>query len=361
MFQLMLFSIFLFIRSKEKLSNYLLGIQLISQAAGIWSTFCYHNSEFFTYTYPSLIYVGYPFQFLWGPTFYLYVKSASYRDFKLRLAHIFHFLPFLVIVLFLGLTYFSLSEENKISLLRSHEYFLVSYQGTLDLFVRFQVLFYVVLSLITLHTLKEKIKERYSSISKTNYSWIKFIVIGFTSAYFLTIPFILYWRIFREYNTLINFVTILVYLIYFNLIYFRAWYQSDIFSGVEENVKYKSSKLTKVESQEWIKTLENYVKQNKPFLNPEITLNQLAESIDISPRILSQIINENYQQNFQDYINRLRVEESKKYLLDAKNKKTVLEILYEVGFNTKSAYNIAFKKTTGLTPTEYKKKYQNNV
>ena len=73
--------------------------------------------------------------------------------------------------------------------------------------------------------------------------------------------------------------------------------------------------------------------------------------------MLSQIINEYFEQNFQDYINKQRIEESKKYLLDKVKRKTVLEILYEVGFNTKSSFNIAFKKTTGLTPTEFKKKY----
>jgi YesN/AraC family two-component response regulator len=155
----------------------------------------------------------------------------------------------------------------------------------------------------------------------------------------------------------VDLAIIIPYLVYFNIIFFKAWYKPDIFTGVEEEVKYKSSKLRKEEAENWINRLTQHVELNKPYLNSELTLNQLAENTNIPSRILSQIINEYFNQNFYDYINKLRVEESKKILLDGSSKKTILEILYSVGFNTKSAFNVAFKKSTGLTPTEYKKRF----
>ena len=358
MFQLSIFSIFLFVRKPGKLSNYLLGVQLISQAAGILTGFSYMQSEYFFNNNPHLFFVGFPFTFLWGPTFYFYVKSAAFSDFRLKYKHILHLIPFLIILLFLTVTFFPLGVEEKRTILLNKTFPLFRYGAAIDFFIRAQVLFYIILSIRDLRSLRIKIRENYSSMSKTNYSWIRFIVAGFTVAYILSIPFLIYWNIFHKGRELVNFASIFIYSVYFNFIFFKAWYQPEIFSGVEESVKYKSSKLTKDEAGTWISKLEKYIKSNKPYLNPDLSLNQLAESIQIQPRILSQIINENYNQNFQDYINRLRVEESKIFLADPVSRKTILEILYEVGFNTKSAYNVAFKKTTGLTPTEYKKKFR---
>ena len=72
-------------------------------------------------------------------------------------------------------------------------------------------------------------------------------------------------------------------------------------------------------------------------------------------RYLSQIINDSLQKNFFDFINFYRIEESKNYLSDSKYKKlNILEVLYEVGFNSKSTFNKVFKEHTGLTPTEYR-------
>jgi AraC-like DNA-binding protein len=100
-----------------------------------------------------------------------------------------------------------------------------------------------------------------------------------------------------------------------------------------------------------------YVKENKPYLNPELTLDQLASQLSLRPRVLSKVINEELGQNFYDFINRNRIEEASLLLNNPKDRKiTVLEVLYEVGFNSKSSFNTLFKKYTGLTPSEFKKK-----
>jgi AraC-like DNA-binding protein len=352
-----MFSVFLFIRKAKNVSNYILGLQLFSQAAGIFAGFCFNQFDFFYNNCPHLFFTGYPFMFLWGPTFYLYVKSASYTDFKLKPALLLHFIPFIAIILYLGFTFYPLDTESKRLILNNRENLLFLIYKNLDIFVRVQVLFYIVKSVLILHSIKNKLKENYSSISKTNLSWIRFLVFGFITSYILTVPLItLFSYIFRVVTEPLKLAVIGPYFIYFNVIFYRAWYQSEIFAGVEENVKYKSSKLKKDEAQSWIEKLNEFTAANKPFLNPDLTLNQLAESLDISPRILSQIINEYFNQNFYDYINKLRIEESKKMLLDTSSKKTVLEILYETGFNSKSTFNSIFKKMTGLTPTEFRRK-----
>lgn len=337
-----------------------MGSNYYPRRLAFFTGFCYSQFNYFLEHNPSLIYIGYPFTYLWGPTFYLYVKSVAYSNFKFRKLDILHFLLFIVLSIFLLVTYFPLNYEEKREIIINRTFPIILMGNILHIILRLQVLVYIISTIYVFISLRKRLRDRYSSLSTTNYSWIKFLVGGFTLSYILTIPLIIYGNIWGFYSSLINLAIITPYFIYFNIIFFKAWYNPDLFSGIDENIKYKSSKLTKEEAEEWIQKIDAFVKEKKPFLNPELSLNQLAENINISSRVLSQIINEYFNQNFQDYINKLRIEESKKILMDSKNKKTVLEILYEVGFNTKSAFNIAFKKYTGLTPTDFRKKYSNN-
>ena len=96
---------------------------------------------------------------------------------------------------------------------------------------------------------------------------------------------------------------------------------------------------------------------HKPYLNPEITLESLANDISVNPRILSQLINETFKKNFKSFILEYRIRESMRILADSKHRNlTILEILYQVGFNSKSAFNNQFKLFTKLTPIEYRSK-----
>ena len=102
--------------------------------------------------------------------------------------------------------------------------------------------------------------------------------------------------------------------------------------------------------------LQSYMIEKKPFLNPSITIQKISDDVNIPVRDLSLLINHKLGQHFFDFINKYRIENAMTILNDSKkNKVTILEILYEVGFNSKSSFNTAFKKHTGTTPTEYRK------
>jgi YesN/AraC family two-component response regulator len=88
-------------------------------------------------------------------------------------------------------------------------------------------------------------------------------------------------------------------------------------------------------------------------------LKTLAERLGVHYNYLSQIINEQFKQNFNDFINKYRIEEAKKILkTPSGSEKTILEIAYETGFYSKSVFNTAFKKFTGKTPSEFRKTSQ---
>jgi AraC-like DNA-binding protein len=94
----------------------------------------------------------------------------------------------------------------------------------------------------------------------------------------------------------------------------------------------------------------------KPFTEPELSLNDLAGRLSISPNQLSQVINEQFGKNFWDYVNQHRIQEVEtQFRRGVHRKQTLLAIALDAGFNSKASFNRAFKKFTGQTPSEYLK------
>jgi AraC-like DNA-binding protein len=121
--------------------------------------------------------------------------------------------------------------------------------------------------------------------------------------------------------------------------------------------QYSASSLTTETKNELLKSLQQFMELKKPYLEPELNLQQLAEMLSVKPKALSQVINEVLQQNFFEFVNSYRIEEAKRLLTNPVDKKiTILEVLYDAGFNSKSSFNTLFKKQTGLTPGEFKRK-----
>jgi len=102
--------------------------------------------------------------------------------------------------------------------------------------------------------------------------------------------------------------------------------------------------------------ISNMMLDNLPYLDPSFSIKQMAEKLNIHHKKLSQILNQGFKQNFSEFVNSYRIEKAKEMLLNEKYEKhTVLEILWECGFNSKSAFNVAFKKFTSQSPLEFKK------
>ncbi|MBL7915267.1 MAG: helix-turn-helix transcriptional regulator [Bacteroidia bacterium] len=164
------------------------------------------------------------------------------------------------------------------------------------------------------------------------------------------------------------------YMISFSMmfaIFFIAWFgylQPKVFSGfslvesVQLPVKYKTSALATDVSNEIVDLLDEAMKNKKLYQDPEIRLEKLADAIGTTRHYLSQVINERKGMSFFEYINSLRITEAKSLLADPdKHKLNVIEIAYQVGFNNKVTFNSTFKKSTGLTPTVYRRQFSSPV
>ena len=104
--------------------------------------------------------------------------------------------------------------------------------------------------------------------------------------------------------------------------------------------------------------LRESMENEQIYLNPDLTLTALSKKVGIHTNYLSRLINEKFKMNYSDYINLFRIQEAQKLLSDpAHQEKTVLEILYEVGFYSKSVFNTAFKKFTGETPSSFRRRH----
>ena len=122
----------------------------------------------------------------------------------------------------------------------------------------------------------------------------------------------------------------------------------------ETHKKYESSNLSAERSKEIEVLLKGHVEDSKIYLDPDLKLLGLAAAIDCSPHDVSQVINQNLNQSYYEFINRYRIEEVKKRMSDPAYKKyTLLAIAQECGFNSKTSFYRAFKKLTGLTPIQY--------
>lgn len=163
------------------------------------------------------------------------------------------------------------------------------------------------------------------------------------------------------YQVLILCISLLVLLGLLGIIYqglenpfvFKALSSQEYEISEEVQKQYSSSNLTTDESEKYLNVLLVYMDEEKPYRNFQLSLDELANKSHIPPRYLSQIINEQLKKNFFDFINSYRIKAAKELLKNPE--KRISEVMYDVGFSSRSSFNTHFKKYTGQTPTQYRK------
>jgi len=120
--------------------------------------------------------------------------------------------------------------------------------------------------------------------------------------------------------------------------------------------RYKNSNLDLKNSKALFQEINSLFEAEKLFLEPSISLSILSEKLSKTRKEISQSINQNAQQNFREFVNKFRIERAKSLLVDVKNKdQKIATVAYDSGFGTVTAFNIAFKKDTGQTPSSYQR------
>ncbi len=313
--------------------------------------------------WPHAIRVGYPFQFLLGPLFFLYVKEVSVSESPSRRQTAGHLVFFLAVVL-LMLPFYLLPGEEKIRIIGEGASLKTLVPvWWIDLAVLVQMGGYLVRVFLMVQEHETDMRRHFSNLNRVSLRWIKYFLYGIAGI-FLLVLFLMavqFWMdranlalpLFEYWDQRV--VPIAVSLCLY-IAGYRALVEPDILSG-ETMVRPTPSdrKQAVRESSSLQKKLLDYMETGQPYRNPELTLPQLAQEIGIPRNQLSSLINEGFGMNFFDFINQYRVDLVKTWLKDpAMDHLTILGLAMEAGFNTKGTFNTAFKKFTGLTPSQYK-------
>jgi AraC-like DNA-binding protein len=289
-----------------------------------------------------------PFAFFY---FVQYITNADYqfskKEYLLLLPFAFQFLV-KIIQLFLFFT--------NPSFLQAHlSVFNIIIQA-LELLAIVYFVVVLVMSLRKINRFQEQIKEEYADIESKSLFWLKNIITATFILWFLwAIPY--FYGIFHTQAYLYPLwigMTILVYWLAFSMHNRRDLFEfTPLKEPIQENILQKElSEKTEQHYQRLLQIMES----EQLYLEHDITLTSIAEKLDLSSGYLSQIIHQKEGLNFYDFINKYRVEVVK---MNLNNEKFAHLSLYgialESGFKSKSTFNLAFKKMTGKTPTEFKK------
>lgn len=300
------------------------------------------------------------------PLFYLFVLAVCYSDFRLQWKNLVHLLPFIVVnLVFIPRIYLNLDTDRDTFVAALNQlpeiYFI-------QILIEFQYVFYIVSVFLILKKYREIYLENYANSSTATYKWLFQITCVFLIAHsIVTLKNLLRYSGFREIFLWANVLVGSIALFITCWFIMKALNHPELFRGVNSKLKLTKDILPEVEDNSTstnvqddlissqISTLKQYMAEKEPFLDPSLTIQELANQIDIPVRELSVLINHKMDQHFFDFVNEYRIQKAMNILKDqSKSQLTVLEILYEVGFNSKSSFNTSFKKYTNLTPTAYR-------
>jgi AraC-like DNA-binding protein len=307
---------------------------------------------------------GYTLPAIYAPLLFMYVYSLTSKKPKFNMRLLYHLIPFVLInIYFLFFIYIKSPEEKQIF------FYETTFSSRPVLFNFIQILMILIypVYIVWIYCLLKKhiknIKHNFSCEEKIDLHWINYLLLS-VSVLWVVISLI---KLLSGYYDTLYYNDTLITVYYFELIiiiiigYF-GFNQGAIFMNFPEpevqtvnNIrKYKSTGLSSEDAKLITPKVLEYMTNEKPYLDSELSLIKLAGLLYIPSHHLSQIINEQLGKNFFEFINEYRVEEVK--LLMAKNKDrkyTLLSIAYDRGFNSKSTFNSIFKKYTGITPKQY--------
>ncbi len=283
--------------------------------------------------------------FLVGPLMYFYVRSVFRSDFCFKRTDVFHLLPFFAALIYFSIKLYGMENFNPWSsdLKRTYSTLLIFHQ-----------VFYFYGIVLEFRKNNQSISKLFTDLKNKKLNLFRILICGYILLWIIKLQSFVLMNVYNRwgfcpYAESMFFLSMFLIL---NTFMFFALRNSESFfnlRGGSRTVLYKG---------DMVKAREKLIKcmdSEKPYLDPDLTLPKLAKKLSMQVNSLSQIINDSFNKNFCNFINEYRINESKKQLADMNGSKiSIIEIAYNVGFNSKSAFNKAFKKHTGLTPKELK-------
>ncbi len=374
-----LLSVFLFSIKANRISNRLLGLLTLFWGI-IVATFAL-QSEGMYIQYPHLLRVFSQLLYLIFPLLYLQVKYLISEHNKFDRADLIHFIPWLIVILLNSDFYLSGGAE-KLLLNQNETLYYNVLKIISDEVIAIQGVVYSILSLKILSKYERKIKNyqsnidkmilkvQYLGISLSLFAWIIGIVGVHLDLFNIDINLDLFIFV---YLTLV----VIIYIISFAAIKSPEIFKLDesqikvVFLKGQQNLSTGNGKpsntevttktieeTTAISEDPMAKEINNklleFIEKEKPYLNPELSLQELADKLEVKRHTLSSVINQKHNKNFYEFINQYRIEEVKSMLTNPENKHLkLISLAYDAGFNSKASFNRIFKQMTNMTPSQF--------
>jgi AraC-like DNA-binding protein len=357
---------FLILTKKNKdTSDKILGVWMFIIGIHLFSYYIYYLG--YWEIYPHLVGITHPVPLLHGPMLYLYVVFSLRKDQSFRWKDYMHFAPFVLSYLYMLIFYFFIPAQRKI--LMNHNQ-VDDFMGFMYLSLAAFVISgiaYPILAYKLLGRHHQIITQNFSCDEKINLIWLKYCIWGIGLVY-ATVAVISFFKEVLHYqfgiNTDLIFFSEIIFFIflfgYFGIKHQGLFAENTAYTVpiVEPESKpageYRKSGLKQEDAEVIHKQLLNVMEAQKPYLETKLTLNTLANELNISANHLSQIINQYQGKNFYDFVNEYRVMEFKERVQQTQNRNlSILAVALDSGFNSKSSFNQVFKKHTGKTPSQF--------
>ena len=354
----------LLVKKSKQTFDYILVAWLVSNAVQLY--FFYLNFKYDVPPQSLLLTVAGVWPYFIAPWLYFYVVALVKQErFVLwRYAH--HFIPFLI----MGgsMAYFHLAQNPDQLVVIKQGY--VNMYGAFPWHMRWYAMImaffsflYPTWSLYLLFRHRNNIEDEFSYVERINLDWLKYWILLSMFGFWISFGIIhaAGFQLLEYINSFHTVAAVLVINIF--VIGFYGLRQTTIFTNAsfaantenQSDGKYKFSSLKDEDADSLAKQLDDYMVREKPYLNSQLSIDELAESLRTKKHQLSQVINDKKELNFFNYINSYRIEEFKSRINDPDYKHlSLLGVALDAGFNSKSTFNHIFKKSEGMTPTEYK-------
>lgn len=340
------------------ISNRLLAASVLAFAAGLGEVFLYATG--LALQHPNLAYLGSLVGLLQASLLYLYAQSLMYRDFRLMPRHAVHTLLFWVVSAIFLVEYYLQPGEVKLQILQSRDHPGVLTSPLLAAAIHLVFLGYLWATIRALSRFGTTLRRLFSNLENKQLAWLRTLLIGYAFVWTLSLIYCLSAHVFRSHALWVSSIGAVTGFLFINYLIINALRQPVIFSGLSA----EEARLAQAEADAsppgremddaLLRRLEAHMAEARPYLDANLTVNQLARQLNVPAREISRTINQGLGKNFFEFISDYRIAEACRQLHAAEAGTTILQVMYDSGFNSKSVFNTAFKKATGMTPSTYR-------
>jgi len=254
--------------------------------------------------------------YLDGPLLFLCIKSLVFRNFILKRTALLHLLPFAIYCLFITFNFYSNPLNIRIEMLNSESLVYSTSFISIEFFSKLIRVAYAIACFVLVSRYRLKLQDKHSNMEKAHLSWLRALVAGFMLVMLFEL-ILSASKIFTQYHLIYFYIGLTRYYTTFflvNLLVFTAIRFFGMFEQVNEEKSLRKPADELAINPEEAESIDERIKQEQLFMDPDITLDSLAESLKIMPRDLSLLINYHFGVNFYTFINRYRINEAKKCL-----------------------------------------------